>query len=128
MKSQSHWIAIVLLSAVSLGLTACGGGNSSGSRTSGGSSGSSTSIGGTSGGTTDGVAAESILYSFSLISNGFPVGNDPSAALVQGSDGNFYGTTVVGGMYSDGTAFEITPGRIFTLLYSFGSQDLENHR
>jgi len=39
--------------------------------------------------------------------------------LVQGTDGNFYGTTSQGGAYSDGTVFKITPTGSFTLLFSF---------
>jgi uncharacterized repeat protein (TIGR03803 family) len=54
----------------------------------------------------------------------------PNAALVQGSDGNFYGTTISGG--SDwcghgqpgfcGTIFKVTPQGALTLLYSFCEQ------
>ena len=43
----------------------------------------------------------------------------PSAALVQGSDGNFYGTTGQGGSANDGTIFKVTPTGIFTTLVSF---------
>jgi uncharacterized repeat protein (TIGR03803 family) len=39
--------------------------------------------------------------------------------LLQGSDGNFYGTTAVGGAYGFGTLFEITPAGVLTTLYSF---------
>jgi uncharacterized repeat protein (TIGR03803 family) len=47
----------------------------------------------------------------------------PLAALVQGSDGSFYGTTSDGGTnaYSDGTVFKITPQGTLTTLYQFGS-------
>jgi uncharacterized repeat protein (TIGR03803 family) len=41
----------------------------------------------------------------------------PSAALVQGSDGNFYGTTAYGGASGDGTVFRvITNGTMATLI------------
>ena len=46
----------------------------------------------------------------------------PYAGLVQGSDGNFYGTTFSGGDYSAGTAFKITPAGELTTLYSFCAQ------
>ena len=46
----------------------------------------------------------------------------PYAGLVQGSDGNFYGTTFEGGANSDGTVFKITPAGSLTTLYSFCSQ------
>lgn len=48
----------------------------------------------------------------------FTGGNDgagPSLGLVQGSDGNFYGTTHSAG----GTIFELTPKGVFTGLYTF---------
>ncbi len=56
-------------------------------------------------------------------------GLGPSTSLVQGSDGNFYGTTAVGGIYlSDcglngcGTVFKITPQGTLTTLHSFCSE------
>jgi uncharacterized repeat protein (TIGR03803 family) len=55
------------------------------------------------------------LYSFT---NGID-GSGPSAALVQGSDGNFYGSCSSGGSNNDGTIFQITPDGAFTSLYSF---------
>ncbi len=39
--------------------------------------------------------------------------------LVQGVDGNFYGTTGFGGANGDGTIYKITPGGTLTTLYSF---------
>jgi uncharacterized repeat protein (TIGR03803 family) len=59
-----------------------------------------------------------ILYSF----GGSPTdGNDPVAGLVQGSDGNFYGTTRNGGANGVGSVFRISPSGTYTSLYSFGS-------
>jgi uncharacterized repeat protein (TIGR03803 family) len=56
-------------------------------------------------------------------------GDRPEAALVQASDGNFYGTTVIGGANTTdcggsgcGTVFKITPSGTLTTLYSFCSQ------
>jgi len=59
------------------------------------------------------------LYTFS----GRPSAAIPAASLIQGSDGNFYGTTVEGGNVFPGmgTFFQITPAGAFTVLYSFGS-------
>ncbi len=46
-------------------------------------------------------------------------GGCPQSALVQGSDGNFYGTTGVGGTNSLGAIFKITAAGVLTPLYSF---------
>ena len=43
----------------------------------------------------------------------------PNAPLVQGGDGNFYGTTDTGGATGNGTVFRVTPAGVYTLLYSF---------
>lgn len=56
------------------------------------------------------------LHSFS----GFPSdGATPVAGLLQGSDGNFYGTTALGGMFYQGTLFRITPAGAVTIVHSF---------
>jgi uncharacterized repeat protein (TIGR03803 family) len=52
----------------------------------------------------------------------FTGGNDgayPYAGLVQGSDGNFYGTTEYGGTDGAGTVFKISTNGVLTSLYSF---------
>jgi uncharacterized repeat protein (TIGR03803 family) len=58
------------------------------------------------------------LYSFAGSPND---GDAPTAGLVQGSDGNFYGTTSMGGTSNVGNVFRINPGGSETNLYSFGS-------
>jgi uncharacterized repeat protein (TIGR03803 family) len=50
-------------------------------------------------------------------------GEAPRAALVQATDGNFYGTTVEGGAMGDGTVFKITPSGAVTTLHSFDGTD-----
>jgi uncharacterized repeat protein (TIGR03803 family) len=55
------------------------------------------------------------LYSFS----GTNDGANPDAGLVQGSDGNFYGTTEAGGTNGFGTVFKINTNGALTSLYSF---------
>jgi uncharacterized repeat protein (TIGR03803 family) len=60
---------------------------------------------------------ESVLYSFT----GGTDGGSPGAGLIQGSDGNFYGTTEVGGASGDGTVFKVTPAGVESVLYSFTS-------
>ena len=51
-------------------------------------------------------------------------GGNPDAGLVEGTDGNFYGTTPYGGANgtNDGTIFKITPSGTLTSLYSFCSE------
>jgi uncharacterized repeat protein (TIGR03803 family) len=54
----------------------------------------------------------------------FTDGNDganPQAALVQGNDGYFYGTTSAGGENGYGTVFKMSASGELTSLYSFGS-------
>jgi uncharacterized repeat protein (TIGR03803 family) len=60
------------------------------------------------------------LYSFCVQTNCMD-GANPFAALVQGSDGNFYGTTFFGGVAGSGTVFRITPAGALTVLHSFPS-------
>ncbi len=71
------------------------------------------------------------LYSFCSQTN-CTDGSNPYAGLLQGTNGNFYGTTYYGGAnciyappYGCGTVFEITPGGRFKTLYSFCSQQID---
>jgi uncharacterized repeat protein (TIGR03803 family) len=67
---------------------------------------------------------ETVLYSFA----GGTDGEHPYAGVIQGSDGNFYGTTYQGGASGYGTVFKVTPSGTETVLYSFtgGSGDGAN--
>ncbi len=60
----------------------------------------------------------STLHSFDLADGALP-----DAALVQGTDGDLYGTTTAGGAKAihGGTVFKITPSGTLTVLYSFCS-------
>lgn len=58
---------------------------------------------------------ETILHSFANQSDGAY----PSAGLIQGSDGNFYGVTSNGGSNYSGTIFKIAPTGTFSSLYTF---------
>jgi uncharacterized repeat protein (TIGR03803 family) len=55
------------------------------------------------------------LYSFT----GGNDGSSPFAALIQASDGNFYGTTAYGGTFGDGIVFQITTNGTLTTLAWF---------
>src|ERR1022692_2211567 len=48
-------------------------------------------------------------------------GAEPSARLVQATNGDFYGTTYLGGALNHGTVFKITPSGTLTTLYRFCS-------
>jgi uncharacterized repeat protein (TIGR03803 family) len=66
------------------------------------------------------------LYSFCGLSQ-CADGSNPSAALVQGADGDFYGTTSSGGTHGvasggSGTIFKITSNGELTTLYNFCSR------
>ena len=70
-----------------------------------------------------------ILYSFCQ-QNNCTDGKSPHASLVQGSDGNFYGTTEFGGTSIQcfsgcGTVFKITPAGVLTTLHTFNATDGE---
>jgi uncharacterized repeat protein (TIGR03803 family) len=63
------------------------------------------------------AGVETVLWSFGEVNNGYY----PYASLIQGGDGNFYGTTYAGGVYGYGTIFKITPAGAETVLWSFGN-------
>ena len=50
-------------------------------------------------------------------------GANPMSGVIQASDGNFYGTTYVGGSSSDGAVFKLTPGGTLTALCSFSGSN-----
>jgi uncharacterized repeat protein (TIGR03803 family) len=55
-----------------------------------------------------------------------PDGANPQAALIEGLDGNLYGTTYAGGMTGSGTVFRITTSGSLTNLHSFSGLDGAN--
>ena len=64
------------------------------------------------------TGALTTLYQFCSLSN-CADGANPYGPLVQGTDGNFYGTTIYGGTNSNGTVFKITSSGTLTTLHSF---------
>jgi uncharacterized repeat protein (TIGR03803 family) len=57
-----------------------------------------------------------ILYSFGAIALD---GSAPDGGLIQGTDGNLYGVTTLGGAGKVGTAYKITTAGVYSQLYSF---------
>jgi uncharacterized repeat protein (TIGR03803 family) len=50
-------------------------------------------------------------------------GATPADTLIEGSDGNFYGTAYQGGIYGYGSIFQITPTGVLTPIYGFSGSD-----
>jgi uncharacterized repeat protein (TIGR03803 family) len=48
-------------------------------------------------------------------------GKYPSGPLLQAADGNIYGTTEEGGVYGQGTLYDLDQGGVVTVLYSLGT-------
>jgi uncharacterized repeat protein (TIGR03803 family) len=62
------------------------------------------------------------LYSFCAPATCYD-GSIPEAGLVQATDGNFYGTTFLGGVNNWGTVFKISSDGALTTLHSFDKVD-----
>jgi len=61
------------------------------------------------------------LHAFGSVANN---GSDPEGALIQATDGNFYGTTTAGGASGDGSVFKVsTNGTGYQTLFAFGYPD-----
>lgn len=61
-----------------------------------------------------------LLYTFCSSSKCTDGGN-PSYPPIQGSDGNFYGTTATGGSNDGGVVYELTPSGTYTVIHNFCS-------
>jgi uncharacterized repeat protein (TIGR03803 family) len=66
--------------------------------------------------------AMTILYNF-CSQSGCADGEYPTAALVQATNGDFYGTTSQGGTNGYGTVFKVTPSGALTTLHRFNGGD-----
>ncbi len=60
-----------------------------------------------------------VLYNF----KGTPDGQTAKGAIIQASDGNFYGTTQRGGVNGFGAIYKMTPAGALTILHSFSETD-----
>ena len=65
------------------------------------------------------AGVENVLYAFSAGSGVEPA--NPASGLIQGADGDFYGTTRSGGTNGTGVVFRLTPAGALSVLYSLGS-------
>jgi uncharacterized repeat protein (TIGR03803 family) len=69
------------------------------------------------------LCSVSHAYTFKtlILFDGTNGGTPVDTSLVQGANGNLYGTTLGGGAHGSGTVFEMTPAGAVTTLYSFCS-------
>jgi uncharacterized repeat protein (TIGR03803 family) len=65
---------------------------------------------------------ETILYNFGAYSTD---GIQPYSGMVLDANGNLYGTTYIGGVYTAGTIFRLTPGGMETVLHNFANDDTD---
>lgn len=65
------------------------------------------------------AGVETVLFSFSAGAGNGPA--TPLGGVIQGPDGNFYGTTRAGGANGTGVVFKLTPAGTLEILYSFGA-------
>ena len=80
-----------------------------------------TEMGGTNNaGTVFRVTSEGTLTTLWQFGGSITNGGAPFAALVQGSDGNFYGTTFASGISGSGTVFRVSSSGVLTTLWQFG--------
>jgi uncharacterized repeat protein (TIGR03803 family) len=70
------------------------------------------------------MTSSGILTPIHTFTNGTD-GANPEAALIMGSDGNFYGTTDNGGTNGAGTVFKVSASGLFTTLYSFKTNNID---
>jgi len=67
---------------------------------------------------------ESVLYSFCVLTN-CADGSQPEAGVIMDASGNFYGTTLTGGVHQGGTVFKLSADGTYTNLHSFGATEAD---
>jgi uncharacterized repeat protein (TIGR03803 family) len=75
--------------------------------------------------TTIGSRAQTLTTLYDFTQPGRGTTNVTPSQLIQGADGNLYGTTEYGGANYWGSVFKITPDGKLTTLYSFGSDGVQ---
>ncbi len=81
----------------------------------------------TVGGSANGTAGNGVIFKLNTKTSQYSVvhtftgadGSQPTAALLPDGQGNFYGTTNIGGAHGFGTVFKLTAAGTLTTLYSF---------
>jgi uncharacterized repeat protein (TIGR03803 family) len=61
---------------------------------------------------------EELLHKFEYLG-----GFSPRSALIQASDGNYYGTTILGSVKDGGTVYRLTPDGVHTVIHEFDPSD-----
>ncbi len=68
------------------------------------------------------MVISSSAQTFTTIATLTTQGSYPFSALVQGRDGNLYGTAAEGGAHGQGTVFRVTPAGSVSVLHNFCAQ------
>jgi uncharacterized repeat protein (TIGR03803 family) len=72
---------------------------------------------------TTAIAAQAQIFTTLVDFDGTPSGSGPLSPIIQGGDGNFYGTTGNGGVDGWGSVFKTSPQGTLTILQSFTYND-----
>jgi len=70
----------------------------------------------------DAAGTESVLYSFGKAKKYAANGYDLGASVMRDAQGNFYGTTLLGGKYNHGVVYKLSSTGVETVLHDFAGQ------
>jgi uncharacterized repeat protein (TIGR03803 family) len=76
----------------------------------------------------DAAAQTFTFQELASLTNAPPPPANPAGGLIQGTDGNFYGTSFAGGQSGLGTIFQMTPSGFVTVMVSFNGANGANPR